>query len=175
ALCDSFLQNSMYAKVGGISTKELNMLELEFLFLIDWDLTATTENLQEYYKNLVRQHPNFRRTVSGVRPDMIMPPPMPAFGGAALDFSPTAPQKLNTPTTATANVAFPHQYNPHRGPSPSMGVPRPYVPQQPPHQQQQQLALVPPGGQDVPVYPHRPPPIFPNSAVQADPGRPYPS
>ncbi|KAI8841354.1 cyclin-domain-containing protein, partial [Chytridium lagenaria] len=61
ALCDSFLQNSMYAKVGGISTKELNILELEFLFLIDWDLTASAERLQEYYLNLVRQHPNFKR------------------------------------------------------------------------------------------------------------------
>jgi hypothetical protein len=57
ALCDSFLQNTMYAKVGGISTKELNILELEFLFLIDWDLTASQASLQDYYHNLVRQHP----------------------------------------------------------------------------------------------------------------------
>ncbi|KAJ3298017.1 hypothetical protein HDU76_006501 [Blyttiomyces sp. JEL0837] len=63
ALCDSFLQNSMYAKVGGISTKELNILELEFLCLIDWRLTASAERLQDYYQNLVRQHPNFKRVV----------------------------------------------------------------------------------------------------------------
>ncbi|KAJ3340975.1 hypothetical protein HDU83_006822 [Entophlyctis luteolus] len=60
ALCDSFLQNSMYAKVGGISTKELNVLEIEFLTLIGWDLTASSERLQDYYRNLVRQHPGFR-------------------------------------------------------------------------------------------------------------------
>ncbi|KAJ3404982.1 Nitrogen permease regulator 2 [Chytriomyces hyalinus] len=60
ALCDSFLQNSMYAKVGGISTKELNVLEVEFLTLIGWDLTAGAERLQDYYRNLVRQHPGFR-------------------------------------------------------------------------------------------------------------------
>ncbi|KAI8620392.1 cyclin-domain-containing protein [Chytriomyces sp. MP71] len=59
ALCDSFLQNSMYAKVGGISTKELNVLEIEFLTLIGWDLAATAERLQDYYRNLVRQHPGF--------------------------------------------------------------------------------------------------------------------
>ncbi|KAI8618134.1 cyclin-domain-containing protein, partial [Chytriomyces sp. MP71] len=59
ALCDSFLQNSMYAKVGGISTKELNVLEIEFLTLIGWDLTASAERLQDYYRNLVRQHPGF--------------------------------------------------------------------------------------------------------------------
>ena len=49
----------MYAKVGGISTKEVNILELEFLFLIDWDITASVEVMQEYYSNLVKQHPNF--------------------------------------------------------------------------------------------------------------------
>ncbi|KAI8620061.1 cyclin-domain-containing protein [Chytriomyces sp. MP71] len=59
ALCDSFLQNSMYAKVGGISTKELNVLEIEFLTLIGWDLAASAERLQDYYRNLVRQHPGF--------------------------------------------------------------------------------------------------------------------
>ncbi|KAJ3251803.1 hypothetical protein HK104_007350 [Borealophlyctis nickersoniae] len=53
----------MYAKVGGISTKELNILEIEFLFLIDWNLTANAAMLQNYYVNLVRQHPSFNRTV----------------------------------------------------------------------------------------------------------------
>ncbi|KAJ3112630.1 hypothetical protein HDU96_004352 [Phlyctochytrium bullatum] len=72
ALCDSFLQNSMYAKVGGISTKELNILELEFLFLIDWDLTASAERLQEYYLNLVRQHPHFKRA----NPAAVPSPPL---------------------------------------------------------------------------------------------------
>ncbi|ORY50866.1 cyclin-domain-containing protein, partial [Rhizoclosmatium globosum] len=65
ALCDSFLQNSMYAKVGGISTKELNVLEIEFLTLIGWDLTASAERLQDYYRNLVRQHPGFRMVPHG--------------------------------------------------------------------------------------------------------------
>ncbi|KAJ3379178.1 hypothetical protein HDU84_006977 [Entophlyctis sp. JEL0112] len=50
----------MYAKVGGISTKELNVLEIEFLTLIGWDLTTSSERLQDYYRNLVRQHPGFR-------------------------------------------------------------------------------------------------------------------
>ncbi|KAJ3052523.1 hypothetical protein HK097_006125 [Rhizophlyctis rosea] len=55
ALCDSYLTNTMYAKVGGISTKELNILEIEFLFLIDWNLAANVETLQNYYVNLVKQ------------------------------------------------------------------------------------------------------------------------
>ncbi|KAK7472944.1 Pho80p cyclin, variant 2 [Stygiomarasmius scandens] len=55
-LCDVFCNNSLYAKVGGISVSELNTLEREFLSMIDWRLTCTYELLQEYYVNLVRTH-----------------------------------------------------------------------------------------------------------------------
>ncbi|KAH9920074.1 cyclin-domain-containing protein [Fomitopsis serialis] len=54
--CDVFCTNSVYAKVGGIPVDELNMLEREFLRMIDWQLTCTREVLQEYYVNLVRTH-----------------------------------------------------------------------------------------------------------------------
>ena len=37
-LCDSFSTNTHYARVGGISLVELNMLEKEFLNTIDWRL-----------------------------------------------------------------------------------------------------------------------------------------
>ena len=39
--------NTMYAKVGGLATKELNLLELEMCFLIEWNLTASAELLQQ--------------------------------------------------------------------------------------------------------------------------------
>ncbi|THV06739.1 cyclin-domain-containing protein, partial [Dendrothele bispora CBS 962.96] len=55
-LCDVFCNNSLYAKVGGISLGELNTLEREFLSMIDWRLTCTREHLEEYYVNLVRTH-----------------------------------------------------------------------------------------------------------------------
>ncbi|KAI9033130.1 cyclin-domain-containing protein [Hyaloraphidium curvatum] len=54
-LCDSFCTNVHYARVGGISLRELNTLELEFLFLIDWRLSIQADELQAYYVNLVRQ------------------------------------------------------------------------------------------------------------------------
>lgn len=38
ALCDVFCTNSRYAQVGGIKTNELNLLEREFLNIIDWRL-----------------------------------------------------------------------------------------------------------------------------------------
>lgn len=64
ALCDSYCTNSHYAKVGGISTQEINALELEFLSLIDWHLASTGPILQQYYANLVEQHPCYERSIS---------------------------------------------------------------------------------------------------------------
>lgn len=63
ALCDSYCTNSHYAKVGGISTQEINALELEFLSLIDWHLASTGPILQQYYANLVEQHPCYQRQI----------------------------------------------------------------------------------------------------------------
>jgi Cyclin len=63
ALCDSYCTNSHYAKVGGISLRELNSLELEFLRLIDWRLATTGPVLQQYYVNLIKQHSSYTRIV----------------------------------------------------------------------------------------------------------------
>lgn len=40
-LCDTFCTNNLYAKVGGITVQELNMLEREFLSAIEWRLTVS--------------------------------------------------------------------------------------------------------------------------------------
>lgn len=61
SLCDAYCTNSHYAKVGGISTQELNALELEFLRLIDWNLASSGAILQQYYANLIQQHPCYER------------------------------------------------------------------------------------------------------------------
>jgi hypothetical protein len=37
-LCDTFCTNELFAKVGGIPVTELNILEREFLSMIDWKL-----------------------------------------------------------------------------------------------------------------------------------------
>ena len=63
AICDSYCTNSHYARVGGISTQELNTLELEFLSLIDWQLICSGETLQQYYANLVKQNSGYRRAI----------------------------------------------------------------------------------------------------------------
>ncbi|PWN49172.1 cyclin-related 2, partial [Violaceomyces palustris] len=59
ALCDAFSTNTHYARVGGISLVELNMLEKEFLNIIDWHLTCSGSLLQHYYTSLVRSHPSY--------------------------------------------------------------------------------------------------------------------
>lgn len=64
-LCDAFCPNNLYARVGGISVMELNLLEREFLSLNDWRLMCTRETLQEYYVNLVRTHSKAQFFIAG--------------------------------------------------------------------------------------------------------------
>ncbi|KAF8468397.1 cyclin-domain-containing protein [Kalaharituber pfeilii] len=52
-LCDSFLTNGFYARVGGVSLMELNLLELEFLTRVGWRIVPRGEVLAEYYRSLV--------------------------------------------------------------------------------------------------------------------------
>lgn len=59
ALCDAFNTNEHYAKVGGISLQEINLLEKEFLQIIDWRLICGGAELQHYYASLVRNHKDY--------------------------------------------------------------------------------------------------------------------
>ncbi|KAF2855315.1 cyclin-domain-containing protein [Plenodomus tracheiphilus IPT5] len=52
-LSDSFWTNSLYARVGGVSVRELALLELEFLQKLDWRIVPKPEVLVDYYKGLV--------------------------------------------------------------------------------------------------------------------------
>ncbi|KAI9292176.1 cyclin-domain-containing protein [Neoconidiobolus thromboides FSU 785] len=53
--CDSYCTNYHYAKVGGLTTQELNSLELEFSFLADWKLIIPTPTIHNYYLGMLRQ------------------------------------------------------------------------------------------------------------------------
>jgi hypothetical protein len=52
-LSDSFWTNHTYARVGGVSTKELAMLELDFLARLEWKIVPPAEILEDYYNSLV--------------------------------------------------------------------------------------------------------------------------
>ncbi|KAK8039149.1 hypothetical protein PG993_007560 [Apiospora rasikravindrae] len=54
-LSDSFWNNTFYAKVGGVKVAELKLLELEFLYRVDWKIVPNPEVLVAYYKGLVER------------------------------------------------------------------------------------------------------------------------
>ncbi|OWP00851.1 hypothetical protein B2J93_2544 [Marssonina coronariae] len=54
-LSDSFWNNATYARVGGIKLAELGMLELDFLYRVDWRIVPNPEALVEYYHGLVER------------------------------------------------------------------------------------------------------------------------
>lgn len=58
-LSDSFWNNSTYARVGGVRVAELNMLELEFLYRVDWKIVPNPEVLIAYYRGLIERSPGY--------------------------------------------------------------------------------------------------------------------
>ncbi|RMZ91196.1 hypothetical protein DV736_g1583, partial [Chaetothyriales sp. CBS 134916] len=54
-LSDSFWTNKTYARVGGVSVKELALLELEFLTRLEWRIVPKPEVLTDYYRSLVKR------------------------------------------------------------------------------------------------------------------------
>ena len=59
-LSDSFWTNKAYARVGGVSIKELALLELEFLTRLDWRIVPKPEVLCDYYVSLVKRSDTHR-------------------------------------------------------------------------------------------------------------------
>ncbi|GAA5968585.1 hypothetical protein JCM8115_003793 [Rhodotorula mucilaginosa] len=76
ALSDAFCTNGRYARVGGISVVEMNLLEKEFCEALDWRLTTSGPVLAHYYTSLVRSHPSYRLSTA---PAPSPPPPPPAY------------------------------------------------------------------------------------------------
>lgn len=68
-LCDAFCTNTHYAKVGGVSTRELHILELELLTRLQWRIIPRPELLHDYYLRLVERHPKYRLRQVSIRPD----------------------------------------------------------------------------------------------------------
>lgn len=58
-LSDSFWNNATYARVGGIKIAELGLLELDFLYRVDWKIVPNPEALVEYYEGLVERSPGY--------------------------------------------------------------------------------------------------------------------
>ncbi|KAK4226467.1 cyclin-domain-containing protein [Podospora fimiseda] len=58
-LSDSFWNNSTYARVGGVRLAELKLLELEFLYRVDWRIIPNPDVLVAYYRGLVERCPGY--------------------------------------------------------------------------------------------------------------------
>ncbi|CAK7209280.1 Pho80p cyclin [Sporothrix curviconia] len=58
-LSDSFWNNTTYARVGGVRVAELKMLELEFLYRLEWKIVPNPEVLAAYYRPLVERCPGY--------------------------------------------------------------------------------------------------------------------
>ncbi|GMI75833.1 cyclin p3;2 [Hibiscus trionum] len=52
---DTNYRNSYFARVGGLATKELNKLEVEFLFLMDFKLHVNVSVFESYCSHLERE------------------------------------------------------------------------------------------------------------------------
>lgn len=59
---DRYFSNGFYAKVGGLSVKELNFLEREFLLTIQFELYVKPSTYQLYY-NQLSTHPAFNSAI----------------------------------------------------------------------------------------------------------------
>ncbi|CAG8102852.1 unnamed protein product [Penicillium nalgiovense] len=59
-LSDSFWTNKTYPRIGGISTMELAMLELDLLFRMEWQIVPQSEVLADYYRHLVDRCESFK-------------------------------------------------------------------------------------------------------------------
>lgn len=58
-LSDAFWNNTTYARVGGVRVAELKLLELEFLYRVDWKIVPNPEVLVAYYRGLVERTPGY--------------------------------------------------------------------------------------------------------------------
>lgn len=64
-LSDSFWTNKTYARVGGVKLKELALLELEFLWRVEWRIVPRPEVLVDYYRSLVDRSEGYEIDTTG--------------------------------------------------------------------------------------------------------------
>ncbi|OKL58992.1 hypothetical protein UA08_05911 [Talaromyces atroroseus] len=72
-LSDSFWTNKTYARVGGITITELALLELEFLWRVEWKIVPQPEVLVDYYLSLVERCEGYALEQEDMTPEVISP------------------------------------------------------------------------------------------------------
>ena len=56
---DTYYSNTAWAVIGGVRTEEMNVLELEFLFMLQFSLLITKEEYEKYEKIIHQKHKCF--------------------------------------------------------------------------------------------------------------------
>ena len=87
---DQYFNNAYYAKVGGVPLAEINSLELEYLFLINFSLHVTPEAFRKYYMELAN-HTVADGAFGGNPPTLVLPEEQRGPGGGQLVYGPPAP------------------------------------------------------------------------------------
>ncbi|KAL4312672.1 hypothetical protein GQ457_01G053200 [Hibiscus cannabinus] len=64
---DAFFNNAYYARVGGVSTAELNRLEMSFLFSLDFRLKVTVNTFQRYCSQLQKEYRDIHQIERPIR------------------------------------------------------------------------------------------------------------
>eukprot|EP00456_Euglypha_rotunda_P020378 TRINITY_DN17835_c0_g1_i24.p1 TRINITY_DN17835_c0_g1~~TRINITY_DN17835_c0_g1_i24.p1 ORF type:complete len:216 (-),score=34.41 TRINITY_DN17835_c0_g1_i24:12-659(-) len=59
---DHYYNNAFYAKVGGVICEEMNSLEVEFLFMLNFHLFVSTRTYKLYYQELYAHSKNAKST-----------------------------------------------------------------------------------------------------------------
>ncbi|KAE8721391.1 Cyclin-P3-1 [Hibiscus syriacus] len=65
---DAFFNNAYYARVGGVTTGELNRLEMSFLFSLDFRLQVTVDTFQRYCSQLQKESSDVHQIERPIRP-----------------------------------------------------------------------------------------------------------
>jgi len=76
---DHYYNNAYYANVGGVSYTEMNALEVEFLFMLNFDLFVTTETYKKYYDELWNHANNSTSHLCGCNKAKVPPLILPRF------------------------------------------------------------------------------------------------
>jgi len=65
---DQYFNNAYFGKVGGVSCKEIDLLEIEFLFMLNFNLYVETELFGMYNRRLIRRCPSGGQLQKSARP-----------------------------------------------------------------------------------------------------------
>ena len=61
---DKFFDNEYYSKVGGVPCVEMNLIEIEILQMLDYDLVVKAEEYEKYMEHIARLYAPIHSAIS---------------------------------------------------------------------------------------------------------------